>query len=209
MNTIELSHIHMHHGQAEKAALNDVSFTLKKRDMMILLGRNGSGKSTLLKILTKQLSPTAGHIFLNNVPFHALPHTNFNRQIMMLNQQCDESLFPSLTVYENYLVINNAQFTSSSHKKRLTEQLEIVNPNLLHKLHLPVSRLSGGEKQALALALIFLNPPALLLLDEHTSALDPKTSQHLMALTNQFIEEYELTCLMTTHDLDIALSYGN
>ena len=91
----------------------------------------------------------------------------------------------------------------------MLDQLERVNPNLIAKLHLPVNRLSGGEKQALALAFIFLNPPTLLLLDEHTSALDPKTSTHLMKLTNQFIKEQGMTCLMTTHDLDIALEYGN
>lgn len=83
------------------------------------------------------------------------------------------------------------------------------NPNLASKLDATIDTLSGGEKQVLALALCLLQPPKLLLLDEHTSALDPKTSQQIMALTYAMVKKNNITCMMTTHDLDIAMKFGN
>jgi putative ABC transport system ATP-binding protein len=210
MTILNVANVTMQHAHTHRPALNEINFTLDKNDMVILLGRNGSGKSTLLKILTKHLYPTFGHIFLKNQSLEIYSHSALHQHIVMLNQQYDHSLFTSLTIHENYLVMIKRNRQSRYHyKNKLIEMLELVNSNLIDKLHLPVHRLSGGEKQALALAFIFLNPPSLLLLDEHTSALDPKTSTHLMNLTNRFIQENEMTCLLTTHDLDIALTYGN
>jgi putative ABC transport system ATP-binding protein len=200
----------MQHANTNRAALKEINFTLNQNDMVILLGRNGSGKSTLLKILTKQLYPSFGHVFLNNRSLLTYTHSELSQNIVLLNQHYDHSLFSSLTIYENYVVmIKRLTQSRTCYKNKLIQMLELVNSNLVDKLDLPVHQLSGGEKQALALAFIFLNPPSLLLLDEHTSALDPKTSAHLMNLTNRFIQEHKMTCLLTTHDLDIALTYGN
>ena len=133
-----------------------------------------------------------------------------SKKIATLTQNCLSSLFPSLTLYENYLIKKQTPFTSTRLEREfIQEYLLEYNANLSTKLDLPVKKLSGGEAQTLTLALCLLNPPSLLLLDEHTSALDPKTSKQLMALTQQKIIEHQLTCIITTHDLELALNYGN
>ena len=94
-------------------------------------------------------------------------------------------------------------------KEFLQDYLSPFNPNLGQKLNQVVGELSGGEKQSLALAFTILNPPSLLLLDEHTSALDPKTAQANMKLTYDMILKHNITCVLTTHNLNIAMEYGN
>lgn len=164
--------------------LKNFNYEVTQGDFIILLGSNGSGKSTLLKQLYKQ----------------------FQRQCAVLTQNCFDSLFTTLTVYENFLLINkNKEMTRQCFNDYLSE----FNANLVHKLNSLVTELSGGEMQALALALSLLNPPTLLLLDEHTSALDPKTSAQIMQVTQKMIQKFKMTCIMTTHNLDIAMQYGN
>lgn len=194
MTLIAFNHVTLKHAANDTPAILDLSFTIDEQDMIVLLGRNGSGKSTLLKLLSNQLHPTRGNI--------EMPTLNAT-DVFSLNQHSNDSLFPSLTVYENARIICDVS------KVDLIDALNKTNANLVDKLNLPVDRLSGGEKQALALTLAFIHPPKVLLLDEHTSALDPITSLHLMALTDQLVKQHNITCIMTTHDLDIALNYGN
>ncbi len=201
MSILSLKNIGLRHPHATQPALTNINYTVNQGDFVILLGSNGSGKSTLLKLIQGQLTPGKGEI-------HCLP--NQKRSIAILTQNCDDSVFPSLTIFENYLLVKRkAAFSRKQEKENLTSYLSEFNPNLATKLNMPVSRLSGGEKQALALALCLLDTPSLLLLDEHTSALDPKTSQQIMELTKNMIERHHITCILTTHDLDIALQYGN
>lgn len=194
MTLIAFNQVTLKHSANDTPAIANLTFTINEHDMIVLLGRNGSGKSTLLKLLSNQLHPTYGSI--------EMPTFNAT-DVFSLNQYSNDSLFPSLTVNENARIICNVK------KADLKDALNKTNPNLINKLDLPVDRLSGGEKQALALTLAFIHPPKVLLLDEHTSALDPITSLHLMALTNQLVKQHKITCIMTTHDLDIALTYGN
>ena len=91
----------------------------------------------------------------------------------------------------------------------LSDYLSAYNAKLAKNLNQPVEKLSGGEKQALTLSLTMLYPPSCLLLDEHTSALDPKTAEHIMLLTAKMIQKHKITCILTTHDLFIAENYGN
>jgi putative tryptophan/tyrosine transport system ATP-binding protein len=203
MNTIRLDNACVKFSSSEKPALQNINYQIKKRDFIILLGSNGSGKSTLLNLLQKQIRPYSGIIHFGR---------EMNQSIAALNQNCSASLFTSLTIYENYLLRRKNPPLKTRHvneRKFLVNYLVDYNPNLSDKLNALVSQLSGGEKQALALALCLLNKPSLLLLDEHTSALDPKTSRQIMHLTQKMISLYGITCVLSTHDMDIALEYGN
>jgi putative ABC transport system ATP-binding protein len=216
---LNLNNVSLSFSKTNTFVLNQINYTVNHQDFVILLGSNGSGKSSLLKLLYREYYAASGHIYFLNK--HIAHHSNkdFSREVSVLTQHTSDSLFNSLTVFENYLVIKKKRgelasrprfvFNRASDKKFLMHYLFDFNPNLASKLNVPVIQLSGGERQALALSFSLLNQPKLLLLDEHTSALDPKTSDQIMQLTQKKILEHEITCILTTHDLDIALRYGN
>lgn len=180
---------------SDRPILSQINYQIEPGDFIILLGSNGSGKSTLLKILNQQYKPTQG-----SIEAHHSFHTHY------LTQNYNEAVFNTLTVFENYCLVKACSNTT---RKSCENYLSQYNPNLAKKLNQLVAKLSGGEKQALALALIMIRPPEILLLDEHTSALDPKTGNQFMSLTNELITQNQITCILATHDLDLALSYGN
>jgi putative tryptophan/tyrosine transport system ATP-binding protein len=214
MSILHLEHITLRYPNTTQPVLNDLSYTVKRNDFVILLGSNGSGKSSLLKLIHRHHQPTSGEITFLDKPVQYYSADAFSKKVAVLSQNTSDSLFTALTVYENYLLVKQHQsffafLHHTTERKQLQDYLYTFNPNLSDKLDAPVFQLSGGEKQALALALCLLHPPKLLLLDEHTSALDPKTSEQIMALTQRMISEHHITCILTTHDLDIALRYGN
>lgn len=208
---LELTNVSLHHPGTSKPALQHIHYRIEPGDFIILLGTNGSGKSTLLKLLQGENLNFRGKInFLGKSITHYLPQ-EIAKHIAQLSQNCNESLFPSLTLYENFLLTKRSSSLVPSKKDKLflENYLQDFNPNLCRKLDVPIKELSGGEKQVVALALCLLHPPTLLLLDEHTSALDPKTSEQIMDITQKKIQEHGITCILTTHDLDIALRFGN
>lgn len=210
MSLLTIANLSLRFPNTDVPALQNINYQAQPGDFIILLGGNGSGKSSLLKLLYRHYLPTTGSIEFSGKPLAQYPPRQFKHQINILTQNCNDSLFPTLTVFENYLLTQPQRFNrKSQHRVFLKNYLQDFNPNLAHKLNLTVEQLSGGEKQALALALCFLTPPTLLLLDEHTSALDPKTAAQIMQLTANMIAKHHMTCILTTHDLDIALRYGN
>ncbi|USO02535.1 MAG: ATP-binding cassette domain-containing protein [Alphaproteobacteria bacterium] len=166
--------------------IKDVSFEIKKGEFVALIGPNGAGKSTILKLLLGILQPTSGAI---EKPQH----------IEIVHQNIEDNVFLDLTVYENFNLFN------AFNKEEIKKHLCAFNSNIV--LDKVVRFLSGGEKQALALALRLFHKPDLLLLDEHTSALDPETSQKIMSVTYE--KTRDVTCLMVTHNLDYAQKYGS
>lgn len=212
---LDIKNVSLHLPAMDKPILSDINYQVNQGDFIIILGSNGSGKSSLLKLLDQRYHPTAGDIFLNNSALHAMRPAELSKKIITLTQNCHESLFTSLSIYENYLLVKCRQKTKNSliraknERLFLAEYLVEFNPNLSQKLDQTVDKLSGGEKQALALALSVLYPPEILLLDEHTSALDPKTATQLMAITQRIVSNHHITCMLTTHQLDIAMQYGN
>ena len=195
MNTlVHFNHVSLAIPDVEKPILSDITYSIYSNDIIILLGSNGSGKSSLLKLLDGRYHATEGEI--------STFFSSTSRATATLSQHCDDSLFTSLTVLENYILVKGSKHDAASY-------LSSFNINLPQKLNQIAGKLSGGEKQALALALCFIHPPQLLLLDEHTSALDPHAAQQLMELTHRKIIEYGITCLLTTHDLTMASQYGN
>ena len=211
---VELKNVSLHIDTVEKPILNNINYTIHEGDFIIVLGSNGSGKSSLLKLLDRRYHPTQGTICINQKSNLHYPATEHNHLVVTLTQNCHESLFPSLTLFENYLLMkqrhskNIFSIRTKQEKLFLQNYLAEFNVNLAKKLDMIVEKLSGGEKQALALALNVFYPPKILLLDEHTSALDPKTAQQLMVLTNKIVKENNITCILATHDLDIAKQYG-
>lgn len=187
--------------------LSHINYEINEQDFIILLGSNGSGKSSLLKLMHRNYHPNQGDIQFLGKPISHYSAQHFSKKVAVLTQDCADSLFYALTIYENYLLVKNK--TQPAKKDFLKKYLYDFNPILSEKCDQPIAQLSGGQKQALALAFCLLTPPKLLLLDEHTSALDPKTSQHIMALTQKHIKQHQITCVLTTHNLDMALEYGN
>lgn len=198
-----------------KAILHNITYTVNKGDFVILLGSNGSGKSSLLKLIDKRNIATHGQIYFVNKKINDYAHKKFSSDLITLTQNYGESLFNSLTVHENFLMAkqrvakNSKNLLEMSDRNFCAHYLQKFNPNLNRKLETIASALSGGEQQALALALSVLHTPQLLLLDEYTSALDPKSAQRLIEITSKVISENNITCILATHDLKIALHYGN
>ena len=204
---LQFEHITLRHPSLERPILDNINYTVQKGDCVVVLGANGSGKSSLLKLLDGRYRANDGKIILKNKNILSLSSQKRAHCIHTLTQSAKDNLFLDLTISENYQLIqkrNKADAIDS-----LADYLQAFNVNLATKLDVLVARLSGGEQQALALALAVLYPPEILLLDEHTSALDPKTAEHLMALTARIIHERHITALLTTHNVSHALTYGD
>jgi len=212
---ITLKNISFKVPENDNIILSNIDYHIKPHDFVIVLGSNGSGKSSLLKLLDRRYQLTSGEIAVDKKSIARYSNNEFSKTIVTLTQNCHESLFTSLTLFENYLLTKqkheNHLFSLATKKEKthFAIYLKNFNAKLSDKIDIVVDKLSGGEKQALALSLAVLYPPKILLLDEHTSALDPKSAQQIMELTHQVVSKSNMTCLLTTHDLNIAKSYGN
>lgn len=194
----------------ENKILNKINYEVNEQDFIILLGSNGSGKSTFLKLIDGRLAAPKNAIFLHGKDILSFSAKELSQKIKILTQDCNDSLFPSLTLFENFILICGKKYRSEKQNREfLQEYLTKFNPKLASKLNEIVVGFSGGEKQTLALAFTIFHPPEILLLDEHTSALDPKTADLNMQLTQEIVKNNKITCLLTTHNLNIAERYGN
>jgi putative ABC transport system ATP-binding protein len=191
-----------------KKIINNFSYVISKGDFIVLLGSNGSGKSSLIKLLNKTYLPTKGNILFGHTPINEISHKKFSASVITLTQFVRDSLFMELTIQENAELIQQA-YRIKRQEENLKNYLAAFNKNLTKALHTPVNQLSGGEQQILAFALYLQHQPELLLLDEHTSALDPKTAKEIMKLTAHMIKEKKITAIMATHNLEFAEQYGN
>lgn len=212
---VTLNGVGLQYAGTEKKVLNNFNYRIAVSDRVILLGSNGSGKSSLIKLLNRTYIPTQGHIAFDEQPLNRLSTRELSQQIVTITQDLRDSLFFNLTVLENCLLWETRNtfslFDTAIKQKKAFYQdyLATFHPKLSSKLDTYVTALSGGEKQSLILALCLLHPPKLLLLDEHTSAMDPKIAIDLMEYTDQKLKEKNITCVIATHDLDIAIRYGN
>jgi putative ABC transport system ATP-binding protein len=191
----------------DKKILSHINLDIYPQDFCVILGSNGSGKSSLLKLIDRQYHLSSGKILFNHQSLDEYSTHDLSDTIKTLTQNTHESLFTSLTLFENYLIFSKQR---NNQKSLLDCQQYIAqfNSRLSIKTNELVENLSGGEKQSLALGLIFLHPPTLLLLDEHTSALDPKSANRIMELTKKMVVKNNITCIMTTHDLEEARLYA-
>ncbi len=200
----------------EKIILNDVSLDIYEHDFITILGGNGAGKSTLFNSIAGTLPLTSGSIRIMGEDVTHFSPEKRAKYLSRVFQDPKMGTAPRMTVAENLLI---AKFRGekrglfprrlSAYKEEFQATIEKVGNGLEKHLDTPIEFLSGGQRQALSLLMATLKRPELLLLDEHTAALDPKTSIALMELTNDFINKDHLTALMITHHMEDALKYGN
>lgn len=199
---------------ADVPALDQVGFTLNAGDFCVLLGSNGSGKSTLLRVIMGDLTPQSGQIFLGGRDITSLPPYARAKWVSAVTQDVAAGTAGALTLLEN-LALGAARGKGASWglyaQERATLKAAICAFDLDWEAYgdRPLSGLSGGQRQRVALAIATLKTPELLLLDEHCSALDPRTQKEVMTATGEMIAACGMTTLMITHNLEDALHYGN
>ena len=216
---VELKHIRkmFNEGSVNESLLfDDFNFSVERGQFISVVGSNGSGKTTLLNLICGSLMPDSGTILLNNRDITKMPEYKRSAYIGRVFQDPSMGACPDLTILENLALADNKgkhfSLTPGVSKKRINyykEQLELLHLGLEDKINMPVGLLSGGQRQALALLISTLTPIDLLILDEHTAALDPKSSENVMELTDKFVREKKLTAVMVTHNLRYAVEYGN
>ena len=200
----------------EKQALRGLSLHLEKGEFVTIVGSNGAGKSTLFNAIGGSFLIDSGHITLAGKDITFTPEHQRSRVIGRLFQDPLRGTAPHMTIEENlalaYLrAAHGNPFSRISRKDKalFREQLAQLDMGLEDRMRQPVGLLSGGQRQALTLLMATMVPPELLLLDEHTAALDPATAEKVLALTQRVVAESGITCLMVTHNMTQALTLGN
>lgn len=201
----------------EKKALTDLSLRLEDGDFVTIVGSNGAGKSTLFNAIAGTFLVDRGKIILDGRDITFLPDYKRSKFIGRMFQDPMKGTAPSMTIEENLALAylrashNKSPFSMVSEADRgeFRERLSRLGLGLEDRMKQPVGLLSGGQRQALTLLMATLVPPKLLLLDEHTAALDPATAEKVLELTRQIVAENHTTCLMITHNVGSALSLGN
>ena len=199
----------------EKVALSDINLKLNTGDFVTIIGSNGAGKSTLFQAISGAVETKSGSILLNDRDITFEPEYKRSRVIGRLFQDPLKGTAPNMTIEENLHLSNQRgkHFSLSlmSHRYRDTfkKALKELDLGLEDRLEAKVGLLSGGQRQALTLLMATLVTPELLLLDEHTAALDPKTAEKVLELSKKIVNENNMTTLMITHNMEDALKYGN
>ena len=197
----------------EKKAITDLSLELKKGDFATIIGSNGAGKSTLFNAICGDFLTDAGLIELDGRDITFMPQHARARSIGRLYQDPMRGTAPGMTIEENLALAAGKggwlSRTTRQEKERFREELKKLDIGLEERMSHPVGLLSGGQRQALTLLMATMNPPKLLLLDEHTAALDPGAAEKILRVTDSIIREHNLTCLMITHNMQSALELGN
>ena len=202
----------------EKVALNGVSLHMEAGDFATIVGSNGAGKSTLFNAITGGFIADEGSILLGGQDITFEPEHQRSKVIGHLFQDPLKGTAPNMTIEENlalaYLRAGTAPHAifsriSRKDKEVFREKLALLDMGLEDRMKQPVGLLSGGQRQALTLLMVTLVTPKLLLLDEHTAALDPKTALKVLTLSARIVEENHLTTMMITHNMKDAIKYGN
>ncbi|HFI0131527.1 TPA: ABC transporter ATP-binding protein [Streptococcus suis] len=200
----------------ERVILNNVNLTIYQGDFITILGGNGAGKSTLFNVIAGTLPLTSGSVHILGEDVTNWPAEKRAKYLARVFQDPKMGTAPRMTVAENMLIAKYRGEGRGLVPRRLVQEREEfaqllprVGNGLEKHLDTPAGLLSGGQRQALSLLMASLKQPELLLLDEHTAALDPKTSQSLMHLTDELIATKGMTALMVTHQMEDALRHGN
>lgn len=200
----------------EKNALDSVSLSLTAGDFVTVIGSNGAGKSTLMNIISGVMIPDAGSVKINGKNVAMMPEHKRSFLIGRVFQDPMAGTAPSMTIEEN-LAMAYSRNKSRTLKRGVTrkrrdnfrEVLETLHLGLENRLNAKVGLLSGGERQALSLLMATFTEPSILLLDEHTAALDPARAELITRLTKEIVSNYKLTTIMVTHNMQQALDLGN
>ncbi|TWI58974.1 ABC transporter ATP-binding protein [Halalkalibacter nanhaiisediminis] len=200
----------------EKKALQNTNLSLNKGDFVTIIGSNGAGKSTLMNIISGSLTPDVGDVLIDQKEVTYLPEYKRSQLIGRVFQDPMAGTAPTMTIEENLAIAYSRNkkrtFKVGVTKKRkdmFRTHLESLNLGLENRLTAKVGLLSGGERQALSLLMATFTEPKILLLDEHTAALDPSRAELITNLTHDIVEKFQLTTLMVTHNMQQALDLGN
>ncbi len=200
----------------EKIAVDGVSLHIRQGEFVTVIGSNGAGKTTLLHLIAGTHLPDRGDVFIDGKKVDGLPEYRRAKYMGRIFQDPLIGTAASMTIEENLAM---AELRGKSRGLRwgvtkgqrnaYREALKVLDLGLENRLKDSVSLLSGGQRQSLTLLMATISMPKLLLLDEHTAALDPKTATKVIELTNKIINENQLTTIMVTHNMQQAISYGN
>ena len=199
-----------------KTALKGLNLTLNDGDFVTVIGGNGAGKSTLLNAIAGVWKPDYGTIELDGIDVTAMPEHKRAQFLGRVFQDPMKGTAPDMEIAENLAIASKRGIqrrfkwgVKKADRKQYKELLADLDLGLEDRLSTKVGLLSGGQRQAVTLLMATLNRPKLLLLDEHTAALDPKTASKVLALTDKIVSENDLTTLMITHNMHDAIAYGN
>ena len=201
----------------QKTALCGIDLHLAPGDFVTVLGSNGAGKSTLFSVIAGSIRPDTGSVILDGQDVTALPDYKRSKYIGRLFQDPLKGTAPNMTIAENLALAylrssgRHSPFSmvSAAERREFRDRLSQLGLGLEDRMDSPVGLLSGGQRQALTLLMATLVTPKLLLLDEHTAALDPATAEKVLELTKSIVTQNRITCLMITHDISSALQLGN
>ncbi len=200
----------------EKVALAGIELSMAPGDFVTVIGSNGAGKSTLMNIISGVIAPDSGEVRIEGKAVQQLPEYKRSRWIGRVFQDPMAGTAPTMTIEENLAMAyargkrRGLVFGVTRAKRVLfREQLHRLNLGLENRLKAKVGQLSGGERQALSLLMATFTKPQILLLDEHTAALDPSRAELVTQLTESIVREMNLTTLMVTHNMEQALRLGN
>ena len=216
---LELKHIHKYYNAGtvnEMCLFNDFNLSIDDHQFVSVVGSNGSGKTSLLNIICGSIPLDDGRIIIGGEDITKMPEYKRQRRIGRVYQNPSMGTCPSMTIAENMALADNKgkafNLRPGTNKQRLEfyrESLRSLGLGLEDKMDVKVGVLSGGQRQALTLLMATLITPKLLLLDEHTAALDPGTAEKVLELTKNIVAEEKITCLMITHNMNQALELGN
>ena len=197
----------------EKCAIAGLSLHLEKGDFVTIIGSNGAGKSTLFNAVCGDFYTDSGSIVLGGKDITFQPNYVRSKHIGRLFQDPMRGSAPGMTIEDNlYLAAGSGGAFSRigrADRERFRDKLALLGMGLEDRMKQPVGLLSGGQRQALTLMMATMVPPDLLLLDEHTAALDPGTAEKVLEITKNVVEEHKITTMMITHNMTDALELGN
>ena len=200
----------------QKVALNGLNLTMNEGDFVTVIGGNGAGKSTMLNAIAGVFQVDTGKILIDGVDVTALPEYKRAKYIGRVFQDPMMGTAATMQIEENLALAARRgkprtlrPGITKADREFYKEQLRILDLGLEDRMTTKVGLLSGGQRQALTLLMATMNKPKLLLLDEHTAALDPKTALKVLTLSAKIVEENHLTTMMITHNMKDAIKYGN
>lgn len=200
----------------EMCLFDHFNLKVEKGDFISVVGSNGSGKTSMLNIICGSIAAESGQILMDGRDITKDKEYKRNIKIGRVYQNPAMGTCPSMTILENMSLADNkgklyglSRGTNKSRINYYKEQLRQLNLGLEDRMDTKIGVLSGGQRQAMALLMSTMTPIEFLILDEHTAALDPKTAEMIMELTDKIVKEKELTTIMVTHNLRYAIEYGN